>query len=126
MYKSSVLYLTSPYLLSYYNCSKTLLVVCPPLIYLRLKTPGASLRQKPVFGLHFITLPIFLLVLLLILLIFLHRLLAHSLIYLFPIVPFVVQPLDALKVVEWNEIRDFWKPLKIVSGAEKSRLLYIL
>lgn len=61
-----------------------------PTTYLRLKAPGASLRQKSVFGLHPLMLPIFLLFLLLILLLFLYCLLTNSLIQLFPIITFLV------------------------------------
>lgn len=69
--------------------------------YLRFEAPGASLRQNSVFSLHPIALPVFLLFLLLILLLFLRRLLSNSLIQLLAVVTLVVQPLDALKGVQW-------------------------
>ncbi len=59
-------------------------------VYLGFKASGASLGQEPVFGLHSIALPIFLLILPLIVLLFLHCLLPNSLIHFFPIISFLV------------------------------------
>lgn len=68
--------------------------------YLGFEAPRASLRQKPMFGLH--SIPILLLFLLLILLLFLYCLLTDSLIQLFLIIAFLIEPLDTLTRV-WHK-----------------------